>query len=61
MAEEEFYYTKKKLNETQRYKVNLDNLKLEYVVEKKYRLLSIWETDIKNDNYKKILKNYGIY
>jgi len=38
-----------------------DNLKLEYVVEKKYRLLSIWETDIKNDNYKKILKNYGIY
>jgi hypothetical protein len=54
-------YTKKKLNETQRYKVNLDNLKLEYVVEKKYRLLSIWETDIKNDNYKKILKNYGIY
>jgi len=54
-------YTKKKLNETQRYKVNLDNLKLEYAIENKYKLLSIWETDIKNDNYKKILKNYGIY
>ena len=54
-------HTKKKLNETQIYKVNLDSLKLKYAIEKKYKLISIWETDIKNDNYKKILKNYGIY
>lgn len=53
--------TKKKLNETQRYKINLDNLKLAYITENKYKLLSIWETDIKNDSYKKTLENYGIY
>ncbi len=52
---------KKKLNETQKYKINLDNIKSKYSIEHGYRILCLWETDIKNDNYKKILKSYGIY
>lgn len=52
---------KKKLNETQLYKINLDEVKSEYAKKNGYSILCIWETDIKNGNYKKILKDYGIY
>lgn len=53
--------SKKKLNETQKYKIGLDSIKSKYAIENGYKILCIWETDIKNENYKKIIKSYGIY
>jgi hypothetical protein len=51
---------KKKLNETQEYKKELDRLKKEYIGND-YYIIYLWETDIKNDSFKKILKENGIY
>lgn len=51
---------KKPLNETQQYKIELDKLKKEYIGDN-YNIIYLWETDIKNDNFKKILKENGIY
>jgi len=53
--------SKKKLNETQKYKNELDKIKHDYTTNKGYKLICLWETDIKNENYKKILKDYGVY
>ena len=52
--------SKKKLNERQRYKVNLDSEKLKYIKERNYKIIYLWETDINNNNYKKILKEWNL-
>lgn len=52
--------SKKPLNETQQYKIELDKLKRDYIGDN-YHIIYLWETDIKNDNFKKILKENGIY
>jgi G:T-mismatch repair DNA endonuclease (very short patch repair protein) len=52
---------KKNLNETQKYKVELDEMKYRFVKEHNKNILYLWETDIKNNNFKEILKTYGIY
>jgi len=46
----------KPLNETQKYKQNLDILKNNYI-KNTYKIICIWETDIKNKKYKDILWN----
>lgn len=52
---------KKPINENQKYKVDLDKTKFEYSLKMEYDIIYLWETDIKNNNFKKILKEYGIY
>jgi len=52
--------TKKNLNDQQRYKVNLDNDKLIYLKERNYEIIYLWETEIKNNDYKKILKEWNL-
>lgn len=44
------------LNETQKYKIILDKEKNNYIKDK-YKIVYIWETDIKNKKYKEILWN----
>lgn len=51
---------KKKLNETQRYKVGIDKLKNDYALENGYQIVYLWETDIKNENYKNILQKWNL-
>jgi len=51
---------KKRLNETQEYKIGLDKLKKEYIGND-YKIIYLWETDIKNNNFIKTLKENGIY
>lgn len=51
---------KKKLNKTQRYKVGIDNLKKDYALENGYQIVCLWETDIKNENYKNILQKWNL-
>jgi len=52
---------KKNLNERQEYKINLDQIKKEYAEDKKYSIIYLWETEINNNEFIKILKKYGIY
>ena len=53
--------TKKKLNEQQKYKTELDIIKYHYLKENtKYDIVYVWESDIKNKKYINILKEYGI-
>lgn len=52
---------KKKLNENQKYKIDLDKIKFDYLSKRGYNIIYLWETDIKNGNFKKILKEYGVY
>jgi G:T-mismatch repair DNA endonuclease (very short patch repair protein) len=52
--------TKKNLNDQQRYKVILDNEKLIYLKERNYEIIYLWETEIKNTDYKKILKEWNL-
>ena len=54
-------HLKKKLNETQKYKKELDKVKYDFATNKGYNILYLWETDIKKENYKNILKSYGVY
>jgi len=51
---------KKKLNETQKYKIGLDKLKSDYALENGYQIVCLWETDIKNKNYKNILQKWNL-
>ncbi len=50
------YYPTDKLNKTQLYKQKLDKEKLEYIKDR-YNIIYLWETDIKNNNYKETLWN----
>lgn len=52
--------SKKPLNETQKYKINLDEIKYNYVKNIGYNIVCLWETDIKNENYKNILKKWNL-
>jgi hypothetical protein len=52
---------KKQLNETQKYKIELDKIKLETASKNGYKIIYLWETDIKNEKFKNILKDYGVY
>lgn len=49
------------LNETQKFKVYRDIEKLNFINSTSYKILYLWETDIENGNYIKILKENGIY
>ena len=51
---------KKPLNETQKYKINLEKLKSDYVVKNGYQIVCLWESDIKNENYKNILRKWNL-
>lgn len=46
----------KPLNETQKYKIKMDKLKNKYI-KNKYKIIYLWETDIKSKKYKEILWN----
>jgi G:T-mismatch repair DNA endonuclease (very short patch repair protein) len=51
---------KKSLNDQQRYKVDLDNKKLIYLKDSGYEVIYLWETEINNNEYKKILKRWNL-
>lgn len=52
--------TKKPLNETQRYKVDLDEKKKKYLTNKGYEIIYLWEKEINNGIFKKILKKWNL-
>lgn len=51
---------KKALNDQQIYKVNLDYVKLIYLRERGYEVIYLWETEMNNNEYKKILKKWNL-
>lgn len=51
---------KKPLNDTQRYKVDLDEKKNKYLISKGYEVIYLWEKEINNDIFKKILKKWNL-
>lgn len=54
-------FTKKKLTEQQKYKIDLDIIKNEYIKQNTdYDIIYLWETEIKNKKYLEILKHHGI-
>jgi hypothetical protein len=50
---------KNKLNDIQKYKIQLDKDKFLFIKDK-YEIIYLWETDIKNDNFKNILKKWNL-
>ena len=46
----------KKLDKNQTYKIKMDKIKSEFIGDK-YKIVYIWETDIKNKSYKNTLWN----
>lgn len=45
---------KRKLNETQIQKMENDKLKLNFATEKNFRVIYIWEQEIKNGDFSKL-------
>lgn len=53
--------SKKVLNDRQHYKVDKDKEKLSYINNNtNYKIIYLWETDINNNEYKKILKEWNL-
>lgn len=56
LFDEEGSNNKRKLNETQKIKMEQDKRKKEFAESKKFKILYIWENDINNNNFESLME-----